>query len=117
VIRASNAPSIRARVVVEAANMPITEDAMPILRRRGIGIIPDIYANSGGVIASDIEYRHALGGAKLARDAAFEQIRHCFDEAYDAMAPLIRRGRTLLDASVDVALSRVYETMKQRNLL
>jgi glutamate dehydrogenase (NAD(P)+) len=55
-IRADNAPSIRARVIVEAANGPTTREADAILDDRGIVVAPDILANAGGVVVSYLEW-------------------------------------------------------------
>ncbi|NIQ96919.1 MAG: Glu/Leu/Phe/Val dehydrogenase [Desulfuromonadales bacterium] len=56
VIHKDNADDISARLIVEAANMPITCGAAPILEERGITVIPDILANAGGVIVSYLEW-------------------------------------------------------------
>jgi glutamate dehydrogenase (NAD(P)+) len=66
-ITAENASAVRARLVAEAANNPTTHDADIELAERGITVIPDILCNSGGVIASYLEW---VGGAVAAWDEA-----------------------------------------------
>jgi glutamate dehydrogenase/leucine dehydrogenase len=117
VLNEQNAAGIRARAVVEAANMPVTYKAMQLLKTRRIDLIPDIYANAGGVIASDLEYRQALGGAKFGYEATLQHIRDRFDRVYEELAPSMKQGCTMVEAAMDVALSRVYATMGQRRLL
>jgi len=55
-IREDNAPLVRARYVVEAANGPTTREADVILEERGILVVPDILANAGGVAVSYLEW-------------------------------------------------------------
>lgn len=55
-IRADNAQSVKARLIVEAANGPITPEADNILLQKNIIVIPDILANAGGVIVSFFEW-------------------------------------------------------------
>jgi len=56
VINKNNIDRVDAKIVVEAANIPIPHDIENILHKRGVLIVPDVVANAGGVISSYVEY-------------------------------------------------------------
>ena len=64
VINASNADQVAARLVVEAANEPVTPEADVILRAKETQIIPDILANAGGVTVSYFEWIQNLANER-----------------------------------------------------
>ncbi|HQC50981.1 MAG TPA: glutamate dehydrogenase, partial [bacterium] len=55
-INSTNAKNIRAKMIAEGANGPVTPDADPILEKLGVFVIPDILCNSGGVAVSYLEW-------------------------------------------------------------
>jgi len=67
VINKQNADNIKANLIIEAANGPITYEADEILQKRNIVIIPDAYANAGGVVVSYFEWIRNISHVRFGR--------------------------------------------------
>ncbi|MDA8085962.1 MAG: Glu/Leu/Phe/Val dehydrogenase [Nitrospiraceae bacterium] len=107
VINRDNVYGIKARLVLQGANLPVTREAEEVLAKRGILSVPDFIANAGGVIMAAMEY------AGKSRQEAFDAIR----EKIRSNTGLIigkagAENKLPWVAGAELAKSRVMEAMK-----
>ena len=74
-ITKKNAKKIKAKVVLELANGPTSTEADDILFKKGIAVIPDILANSGGVVVSTYEWEQNLKGEHWSEKEVLKKLR------------------------------------------
>jgi glutamate dehydrogenase (NAD(P)+) len=116
VITAQNAPDVRAKIIVEGANRPVTSDADQILVDSNKTVVPDILANAGGVIASYFEWAQNIQVLNWELERVNRELDKKMNVAYDVTkAQSDRNGGTLREAAFEVAVSRVADTIKIRS--
>lgn len=116
-INAGNAEAVRARLVVEGANGPVDFEGDRILRERGITVLPDILANSGGVTVSYFEWVQGLQQFFWDRERIVTELDRHLRQAYRQVRALAEDdGCTLRDAAWAVAVRRVADAARLRGV-
>jgi glutamate dehydrogenase/leucine dehydrogenase len=115
VVNEKNADKIKAKIILEMANNPLAESADEILNKKGVIIIPDILANSGGVIVSYFEMIQNLNNEKWSKEKVFEELEKYLSKAFDEVWQIKEKLNVdLRKASFIVALKRLYEKYKMK---
>ena len=116
-ITIANAPSIKARVVVEGANGPTSPDAHKHLHERGVFVVPDILANSGGVTTSYFEWVQDRQGYFWSEKEVNDKLEAKMTEAFNAVLQTALKYRVdLRTAAYIVAINRVATVTRMRGM-
>jgi glutamate dehydrogenase/leucine dehydrogenase len=117
VINKDNANNIKAKIIFEMANNPLTEEADEILNKRGIIIIPDILANSGGVTVSYFEMLQNFENKKWSKEEVFEKLEEYLKQAFNKTWEISKENNlSLREAAFVLALKNILEKFKNLNL-
>lgn len=109
VIREDNVDQLKAKLVIQGANIPVTLEAERILHERGVLCVPDFIANAGGVICAAMEYQGAteLAALESIQDKLRRNTRLVLEDSR-------RRGVLPRRAAEELALARVRKAMGLR---
>ena len=108
VITHANADKIKAKAIMELANGPITPEADEILFKKGIRVVPDILANSGGVTVSYFEWDQNLKNEHWAEGEVFDKLLYMMKNAAEKTLEKAEESKTYLRMGAFIlALERI----------
>jgi glutamate dehydrogenase (NAD(P)+) len=114
---AENVGDIKASLIVEGANHPVSPEADAALAENGVTVVPDILANAGGVTGSYFEWTSNLTEFRWSEEQFNQQLLGFLDRAFQAMWDRHNeRGVDLRTAAYMVGIDRVAEAVRLRGL-
>jgi glutamate dehydrogenase (NAD(P)+) len=117
VLRKENAGDVRARVILEGANHPVDPDADQIFADKGIIVLPDIYANAGGVTVSYFEWVQNIQVFRWDEARVNEELKRVMARAWsDLVASAKHHQCTLRTAAFALAIGRVAHATDLRGV-
>ena len=114
-INSSNVADVRARMILEGANAPVTPEADDTLRERGVPIVPDILANAGGVTVSYFEWAQNLQQFRWSSERVNSELKAVMDRAYAEVREVSsEHGTDLRTGAYILAIQRVERATQLR---
>jgi len=108
VINSSNMSKIRAGIIVEMANGPITEEAYEYLVKHGKIIIPDVLANCGGVTVSYLEWYQNMKNQTWTEAKVNARLKKMMEQAFESIWDKSKRRKIALkQAAFELAIERI----------
>ncbi len=112
-----NADQVKAKVIAEGANGPVTPEADSILLDKGVTIIPDILCNAGGVVVSYFEWVQDLQAFFWDEGQVRRQMeRLLLDNLEVVIGTATRHKYDLRTAAYTIAIGRITEAVKMRGI-
>ena len=116
-VTGANAPQLRAKLVLEGANGPLTPEADAVLAERGIVVIPDILANAGGLVVSYFEWVQDIQSFFWEEEEINERLRRVMVRAFaDVKSLADERHATMREAATMRGVQRVAEATLVRGI-
>jgi glutamate dehydrogenase/leucine dehydrogenase len=116
-INRENAHKIRAKIISEGANGPVTANADAILEQNGVMVIPDILANAGGVTVSYFEWVQDRQGYFWTEERVNRRLNRMMRTAFDNLYQVSEKHSiTLRQAAYVYAIDRVATTLQMRGI-
>jgi glutamate dehydrogenase (NAD(P)+) len=118
VINRTNMKDISCRFIVEGANSPLTPEADEYLRKKGVVIVPDILANSGGVIGSYFEWVQNIQEMKWTKQKFLKELEMLLKRAFERTLKRAKdEGIDLRLSAYSIAVEKVLKATKMRGII
>ena len=109
-----NADQIKAKIILELANGPVSPEADEILEKRGIPVLPDVLTNAGGVIVSYFEWQQNLNNEHWPKDKVLWTLKDVIVKAFEEIYELSQEKKISLRRAAFVkALERIAGAAKK----
>ena len=116
-VGADEANALQVRLVAEGANGPCNPEGEKVLESRGIDILPDVLANSGGVTVSYYEWVQNKRSESWTLDEVDQKLEKAMKKAYREVVELARQKKcSLRVAAYAVALQRIAVVYAERDI-
>ena len=116
-ITESNASEVKAKIIVEGANGPVTRGADDVLGKKGVHLVPDILANSGGVIVSYFEWVQDIQAYLWSEDEVNSRLKGLMIAAFGQVWDFAQKHKvTLREAAYMLAVNKMAEITKLRGI-
>jgi glutamate dehydrogenase (NAD(P)+) len=117
VLTKDNAADVRAHVILEGANHPTDPAADEIFKKRNITVIPDVYANAGGVTVSYFEWVQNIQAFRWDEARVNDELRRVMARAWKDLAQATKSyGSTFRAAAFALAIARVAHATELRGV-
>jgi glutamate dehydrogenase/leucine dehydrogenase len=117
-IEAANAPEVQAKLIVEAANHPLSPEADAILGDAGVHVVPDILANAGGVTVSYVEWVQNIQQYSWTEEHVNRELASVMARAWrEVHSYSVEHSLPLRDAAMCLAVARVARAAKLRGYI
>ncbi|MBU0667148.1 MAG: Glu/Leu/Phe/Val dehydrogenase [Nanoarchaeota archaeon] len=116
-IRKDNAQKIKAKIILELANGPVTSEARELLFKKGIMSIPDILANAGGVTVSYFEWVQNNTGDSWTHEEVYARLKDKMVEAFDSVYEVYEEENIDMGLAAQIlAIKRMVRVMELRGI-